>query len=257
MTRKTHEVRTTLDLGGGLSVPLRIIAERGRRATIASVRQRAVYIRLPQRLKGTERAARIQEMVDWIRKTARDKPLVFAHLAAPPLAEGYTFELGDRQHTITVERHDLAHHKILTTGANELVVRLSTCGPAQEVTRVIPKLLAKHFAAQELERVARRVHELNAEHFQKRIRRVRLSDTYTRWGSCSTRGNINLATRLLLAPPEVLDAVIIHELAHLVEANHSPRFWAEVARVLPDYAVYDDWLRLHGNALRFDPVAME
>lgn len=254
--RKTHEVRTTLELAAGLIVPVRIITERGRRAVMASVRQRAVYIRLPHGLPASDREARIAEMIAWARKTAREKPTAFAHLIPPPVAAAYTFALGDRTHTIEVERHALAHHKIVATGEATLRVSLSTCGPAQRVTRVIPKLLAKHFAARELERVARRVHELNAAHFGRRIRQVRLSDTYTRWGSCSHRGNINLATRLLLAPAEVLDAVIIHELAHLVEANHSPRFWAEVARVLPDYQIYDAWLREHGNALRFDPVAV-
>lgn len=57
----------------------------------------------------------------------------------------------------------------------------------------------------------------------------------TRWGSCSARGTISLNWRLMLAPPDILDYVVVHELCHLLVPDHSPRFWAEVARVLPDW----------------------
>lgn len=71
----------------------------------------------------------------------------------------------------------------------------------------------------------------------------------TKWGSCSSKGNLNFNLLLMLAPPEVLDYVVVHELCHRLEMNHSPRFWANVARVLPDYAQRRKWLKDHGGAL--------
>ena len=71
----------------------------------------------------------------------------------------------------------------------------------------------------------------------------------TKWGSCSSKGNLNFNLLLMLAPPEVVDYVVVHELCHRLEMNHSPRFWANVARVLPDYAQRRKWLREHGGAL--------
>lgn len=65
--------------------------------------------------------------------------------------------------------------------------------------------------------------------------RVHIRDQKTRWGSCSPRGTICINWRLLLAPLEILDYVVVHELCHLLHANHSPRFWGEVQRVLPHY----------------------
>jgi alpha-glucosidase len=79
--------------------------------------------------------------------------------------------------------------------------------------------------------------------------RVRVKDQRSLWGSCSREGNLNFTWRLTLAPPEVLDYVVVHELAHRLEMNHSRRFWAHVARVCPDYKVHRKWLRQNGAAL--------
>ena len=254
-TRKTGEHRSVVDLNG-IPVPLRIITERGRRSTTASVRQRALYIRLPAGLSNGERERRVAEMLDWARRTAEEKPAAFAHFVPPPLAPEYTFPFGEHEYHLSVGTHDGATHRITAPATRRLRIDLSTRDARPNPTRLIPKLLARHFAGRCLPEVTRRVHALNAAHFRRPVNAVKLSDTYTRWGSCSHRGNINLATRLLLAPPAVLDAVIVHELAHLVVADHSPRFWAEVERALPDYRTYDEWLKAHGNSLRFLPLVI-
>ena len=69
----------------------------------------------------------------------------------------------------------------------------------------------------------------------------------TRWGSCSARGNLNFHWKLILMPPEVLDYVVVHELAHRREMNHSSRFWAEVERIMPDYKRRRKWLKENGG----------
>ncbi|MEM7488324.1 MAG: SprT family zinc-dependent metalloprotease [Pseudomonadota bacterium] len=77
-----------------------------------------------------------------------------------------------------------------------------------------------------------------------------LRDTRSRWGSCSSKGKIMFSWRLVMAPPDVLDYVAAHEVAHLVHMDHSARFWDQVARLMPDYAPRRDWLRRHGAALQ-------
>lgn len=79
--------------------------------------------------------------------------------------------------------------------------------------------------------------------------RLSIRCQHTRWGSCSSQGNISLNALLMLAPEAVRDYVVVHELCHLKHMDHSPRFWREVARVLPDYAAQRDWLRANGAAL--------
>ena len=79
--------------------------------------------------------------------------------------------------------------------------------------------------------------------------RVTVRCQRTKWGSCSARGNLNFNCLLMLCPPEVLDYVVVHELCHRKELNHSPRFWAEVERVMPDYKKHRDWLKQNGSRL--------
>lgn len=79
--------------------------------------------------------------------------------------------------------------------------------------------------------------------------RITIRNQRTRWGSCSSRGNLNFNCLLMLTPPEVIDYVVVHELCHRKEMNHSQLFWNEVARVLPGYAEQEKWLKTHGNEI--------
>ncbi|WP_417578899.1 M48 family metallopeptidase [Pelagibacterium sp.] len=78
---------------------------------------------------------------------------------------------------------------------------------------------------------------------------ITLRDQSTRWGSCSSTGSLNFNWRLILAPPEVLDYVAAHEVAHILEMNHKPVFWRTVARTFPDYERPKAWLKSNGAAL--------
>jgi predicted metal-dependent hydrolase len=79
--------------------------------------------------------------------------------------------------------------------------------------------------------------------------RLRISSARTRWGSCSSNGTISLVWRLVMAPMEVVDYVVVHELSHLNVHNHSRDFWQAVAAILPDYALRRKWLRENGQSL--------
>lgn len=79
--------------------------------------------------------------------------------------------------------------------------------------------------------------------------RIFIRNQKTRWGSCSQKRNLNFNWRLVMAPPDVLDYIIIHELMHLIELNHSKKFWRLVAGVCPDYQTHRAWLRKNGSCL--------
>ncbi|MDO5134047.1 MAG: M48 family metallopeptidase, partial [Eubacteriales bacterium] len=79
--------------------------------------------------------------------------------------------------------------------------------------------------------------------------RVAIRAQRSRWGSCSSKGNLNFNCLLMLTPREVIDSVIVHELCHRKQLNHSKAFWALVYEAMPDYKVWDKWLKDHGREL--------
>ena len=92
----------------------------------------------------------------------------------------------------------------------------------------------------------------------RRINAISLRDTTSRWGSCSSRGNLSFSWRLAMAPVEVQDYVAAHEAAHLVEMNHSDRYWATLAGIMPEYELHRCWLKREGRGLhayRFEAEA--
>lgn len=126
---------------------------------------------------------------------------------------------------------------------NKLVVRTSTAERG-----IIRQKLESWYRQQAGEIISRRV-----KYFEDGIARVPgrivIKSQKRRWGSCSARGNLNFNWRIVMAPERVLDYVVVHELCHLREMNHSPRFWHLVAQVIPDYKKDKDWLQRNAPRL--------
>ncbi len=120
----------------------------------------------------------------------------------------------------------------------------------------IPAKIAAYLKVRARDRLAT-ASDFYAAQLGRRVTQISLRDTRSRWGSCSPEGALMYNWRLIMAPPAVLDYVAAHEVAHLVEMNHSPAFWAVVTRLYPHWQVQRDWLKRHGGALqavRFDAV---
>ena len=117
--------------------------------------------------------------------------------------------------------------------------------------KAISTLLSKIFSSLYLPAVKKRIDYWNEKQFQKEILKVNLRNNQSNWGSCSTNKTISISSRLLLAPPFVLDYIIVHELSHLVHHNHSAKYWALVEKVLPDYMLAEDWLKKNGESIQW------
>jgi len=102
-----------------------------------------------------------------------------------------------------------------------------------------------------IDQIRKEVHDVNNLHFGKPINQVRLKYNKSNWGSCSSKGNINLSSRLLLVPRHIRQYVIVHELAHLIEMNHSAKYWKVVEQVYPSYKLAENWLKDNSSLVDF------
>lgn len=111
------------------------------------------------------------------------------------------------------------------------------------------KILFEKWYKQNAQQIlAARVQLFSAKHgFQ--YQKIRITSAKTRWGSCSSTGTLSFTWRLVMAPVEVIDYVVIHELVHLRIKNHSSMFWAEVERLMPSYKTKQEWLKTNGQLL--------
>ena len=200
---------------------------------------------VPRGVGITRVEAVLREKESWIVRTLQRVADETARTAPAPLTNGRTLSFAGREIRLAV-----------ALGAAEGRVRAALLGgvltltvamPEQEVIRAA---LVAWYRRQAKAIIAERLVHCNVA-YGYAYGRVSIKEQKSRWGSCSRQGNLNFNWRLLLAPLSVLDYVVTHELAHLKEMNHSPRFWQVVAQGCPDYLAHRRWLRQHGNELRF------
>ena len=190
-----------------------------------------VAVTLPNRTSQAEGLDLVHDKADWILARLAGLP------PRVPFADGEVVPLGGVDHRIRAVpegrgavRRDGA--EIMVAGRPEhLARRLRDWFRGQARTTIQPLVREKAF---ELGRMPGR---------------ITIRDTKSRWGSCSHDGNLSFCWRLVMAPAQVLDYVVAHEVAHLVEHNHSPKFWQAVARLTEDVNGPREWLRLNGEKL--------
>jgi predicted metal-dependent hydrolase len=148
-------------------------------------------------------------------------------------------------------REDKRKTSVARVEEGELRVILSGGLSVPERSKTITHLISRCIAAERLPDLESRVRTLNRKCFRGALNQVRFKYNRRTWGSCSSRGNINISTRLIFAPIEILEYVCIHELAHLIQMNHSPAFWRLVEKADPHYREHILWLKNNGDRLWF------
>ena len=219
---------------GSRSVPLLFVLQPRARRYLLRLRQDGVArVTIPR--SGSISAARdfVNRNIDWLEQQ-------FQRLADQPntlLAWNIGTEIFFRGELVSIEAVDGQ----IRFGSE----RIKVSEAAADLRPAIQKYL-RQLATQEL---PARVRELAAVHGVE-VSRVSIRNQQTRWGSCSRRGTISLNWRLIQTPDCVRDYIILHELAHRRQMNHSARFWQEVERLCPDFQVAQRWLKQHARRLR-------
>ncbi len=227
---------------GTARVQLKVYLE-NRKDVRFSIGRRAAYCRLPAMLSKKQVEEQIEKCRRWVKVTLEEKNALLTHYDSNQYKDGDILQVGKRKYILHfAERPSTVYRAKLRKG--HIYIELSShdkdpMSRDKAIRHLLSRIVAKDFYPE----IAARVKQLNALHFNKPINRISLKYNLSNWGSCSKKGNINLSTCLLFAPPKVIDYVIIHELAHLIEMNHSHRFWALVERAMPDYQEQIAWLK--------------
>jgi predicted metal-dependent hydrolase len=226
------------------AVPYRIRrSDRARRARI-QVSADGVEVVVPRRLPLREVEPFVEEKRPWIERTLRRMREAEAESAPARLEEGGEVPyLGERL-TLRVRVEPGRTRPHVARRGGVLWIKVADRGPA-----ALRDALERWYRRRARIEVAPRLDAATARagttYTTLQIRAQR-----TRWASCSSTGAMSFNWRLLLAPPEILDYVIEHEVAHLKVHDHSPRFWSLLEQRVPDYKTHERWLKRHGHSLR-------
>ena len=226
-----------------LSNDIPITVERTRRKKTASIQinNGRVRVLVPRHMREREIRDLIARKTDWIEKTTR----IHAGLT-PAVRRAYVDDecfryLGQEYRLKLIRGVD----EPVTLKRGYLSVGLGPGDPDRESIR---ERLVDWYKTHALDWLQRRTAEL-AEVIGARPASVAVKSYKSRWGSCTSDGRITYNWKIIVAPPEIVDYVVVHELCHLLELNHSPAYWDLVRRVFPEYRDAKKWLRENGHLL--------
>ena len=213
---------------------------RSKRRTIALIIERdgSFIVRAPMRAPRAAIETFIQQKADWITRT-REKIKSTSHkpILEKQYADGEKFLFLGSSFDLKL----VGFQKPFLRFDNGFTLHRA----AQQKGELI---FTRWYKERALEIISERVEQYSKK-YNFAPKQVKISSAKTRWGSCSSSGTLNFAWRLVMAPLEVVDYVVVHELAHLRVKNHSSKFWNEVESIYPEYKKQRKWLREHGETL--------
>ncbi|MBI3794526.1 MAG: M48 family metallopeptidase [Nitrospinae bacterium] len=212
---------------------------RSRRRTFALIvgRDATLTVRAPHRASEAEIRALVRIKSAWILRKQEDARKTFTEFAPKKFTEGETFLYLGKKYELFVGENSAVPLEL----GEKFVLSKKYVGREAGV-------FLKWYRRRALEHISERVKTHSAS-AGLRPGMVKVNGALKRWGSCAAAGNLNFAWRLVMAPPEVVDYVVLHELSHLVHKNHSKRFWENVRALQPDYKANKKWLKDHGHLL--------
>ncbi len=224
-------------------IPIQLFRER-RRSVRFAIGKKSVLVRWPSHLSRQQEQAQLQRLKSWLDQLLEQQEGMLEHLAGKTYQDGEVLEVGTRKYRLNIMRED---RKTMAARLENgfLQIKLPKDADELSVSRNMKKLLSRAIARDFLPEISERIQTLNERHFGFRYSQVKLRYNTSNWGSCHMNGTITLSTRLLFAPPEVIDYVIIHELAHLEVFGHSQEFWDLIKKAMPSYKEKEKWLKEH------------
>lgn len=238
---------------GSINIPIKRYYEKRRNVRI-SIGKDSILLRIPSYMTAAQRHKYHLWAKEWIKKQIARSEDAIRHLLPMTYDNNSQVKCMDHIYNLELKSEARKTSNVKLVGS-VIELRLDQKLTEQEKSEMIRKLLSRVLSKRYRAEIEQRLRLINKHYFRHSINHVRLKYNRTNWGSCSNSGNINLSTRLLMAPEWVRDYVIVHELAHLNEMNHSPKYWSIVERVYPEYRKAEKWLKAYGAKCDFIPIS--
>lgn len=232
-------------MGDNASLPAYTVrrSKRARRIRLRVDMSGAVEVVLPTRAPLREAAPFVKQHAEWLHRTLARFEQMRAARATQQRATAGTVSYRGRSIPLRIQPAQDCRLSLQYRDDHFLIKT-----PPEATDEDVKALLRRWYRAVARPLFEERVTELN-QITRYPWKRIRIADQKTRWGSCSTSGTLSFNWKLLSAPADVLDYVVLHELAHIKEPNHSPRFWALVEAACPRYRDHILWLKQYGATL--------
>lgn len=232
--------------------PIAVKAYFEKRNTVRfSIGRKTAIIRMPKVLPPKEQEHQYNRFKKWVSEQFdKDEPLRNRFIGKT-YKDGDTLTIFNKTYNIQIKQVNRKTHAAKLKNGDQIILELSQHDTSPFTQKPIRQLLSRVIGADCLPLIEKKVDYYNDKYYQETINSIRMKLNQSNWGSCSSNRNLNFSTRLLFAPDEVIDYVIVHELAHLKEMNHSARFWKIVENVMPDYLKHERWLKENGHLCNF------
>lgn len=226
-------------------IPIKIYEE-WRTTVKISINNRYASLRMPNYLPSIEKINQTERAKKWVIDQIGQRENLYNSFIIKKYNDGSQYTFRDKSYTI-IKLYETRKTNSCKIEHDQIKIKLSSGIGEREEATIISTLLSRGFAQMYYPLIEDKVHRLNELYFNSKLNSVKLKYNKSNWGSCSNKGNINLSTRLLFAPESVIDYVIIHELAHTKEMNHSSNFWKLVSTAFPKYKEAEKWLRVNNH----------
>lgn len=234
---------------GDFHIPLFLYREMRGNARI-SIGKDAVHLRIPLLSLPGSAEKHLQWAREWILLQLKKKPALGQRFRFREYHHNMPLKTTLKEYTLNIKKEDRQTLAAKAEG-DRLILKLPPPPPGGFTTESIQRTIANAVGKDQHAWFSSRVLAWNDRFFGEEIEDIKIKYVRSKWGSCSSDNRLIFSSRLLLVPEKGIDYVIVHELAHLKELNHSAKFWNWVQRAMPDYKAWDKLLRHHGHEYDF------
>ena len=234
----------------GHPIPVKIYTEK-RKNIRFSIASKYAILRLQYGLSKAQKEEQFKKFKNWVISNLEASTELQERFIGKTYNDGFVLNLSNKSYTIRFVHKVRKTIKAKIVDKNIIQIEMDRSVEYPFLQKDLRQIVSRVVGADSVAFIEKKVDYYNDAYFHETINQIHLKLNQSNWGSCSNNRNLNFSTRLLFAPDDVINYIIIHELAHLKEFNHSDRFWKIVSNVMPDYKSKELWLKENGHFCHF------